>query len=470
MQVGPYPECLDWLAFKRENYYDQMQWRIDTIRAVDPKNLIAAHGVASAIPDMAAKGCDDWLAASKVEVFGYTWIQARKGSQSWRNFYGADITRAASRGKPFWHAERQGGPLWMQPQVLGRDKEDGRVAEPEDIRVWSLTSFAAGARGMMNLRFRPLLDGPLFGAFGSYGMDGSRTPRSDMASAIAKWTNAPEQKALMAAKPVKGDIGILVIPEAQAFDYLLSHEGKFDTYAAAMWGAYRGFFDNNIQADWVHIDDIDGYDTLYAPYPISLTAEQRREARSLGQGRRHADLRGLPGLLRRPRPRRPAPAEQRPRRRLRRPRGRGRVHARHRQPLRLRASTATPSPPAASSRPTTPTTGTPRGDFGDGRLAVVENRHGRGPHAARRHSPVGRLLPHQRRRPDAATSPTSLPGPASPSTSRRQSGRAGPSARGGRPDLALVRQRHARSSKREHHHGRSRVLRCSPLAPRGCEL
>ena len=158
-----------------------MQWRIDTIRAVDPKNLIAAHGVASAIPDMAAKGCDDWLAASKVEVYGYTWIQARKGSQSWRNFYGGDITRAASRGKPFWHAERQGGPLWMQPQVLGRDKEDGRVAEPEDIRVWSLTSFAAGARGMLNLRYRPLLDGPLFGAFGSYGMDGSRTPRSDMA-------------------------------------------------------------------------------------------------------------------------------------------------------------------------------------------------------------------------------------------------------------------------------------------------
>lgn len=273
VQVGPYPECLDWLAFKRDNYYDQMQWRIDTIRAVDPKNLIVAHGVASAIPLMASHGCDDWLAASKVEAFGCTWIQARKGAQSWRNFYGADITRAASRGKPFWHAERQGGPLWMQPQVLGRDKEDGRIAEPEDIRVWSLTSFAAGARGMMNLRFRPLLDGPLFGAFGSYGMDGSRTPRSDVASDIARWTNDPAQKALMAARPVKGDIGILVIPEAQAFDYLLSHEGKFDTYAAAMWGAYRGFFDNNIQADWVHIDDIDEYDALYAPYPIALSSE-----------------------------------------------------------------------------------------------------------------------------------------------------------------------------------------------------
>ena len=96
---------------------------------------------------MAAHGCDDWLAASKVEIYGFTWIAARKGNQPWRNFYGVDMTRAAARGKPFWHAERQGGPLWMQPQVLGRDKEDGRVAEPEDIRVWTMTSFAARRHG-----------------------------------------------------------------------------------------------------------------------------------------------------------------------------------------------------------------------------------------------------------------------------------------------------------------------------------
>lgn len=273
VEMAAYPECLDWLAFKRDNYYGQMQWRIDLIRSIDADCLIAAHGIAGAIPNMASNGCDDWLAASKVEVYGMTWIPARKGNQPWRNFYGADLTRAAARGKPFWHAERQGGPLWMQPQVLGRDKEDGRVAEPEDIRVWTMTSFAAGATGVLNLRWRPLLDGPLFGAFGSYAMDGTRTPRSDMAAAIARWANAPEQKPLFEARPVRGDIGILVIPEAQAWDYLLNNRHQPDTYAAAMWGAYRGFFDNGIQADWVHIEDIDRYDTLYAPYPIMLTSD-----------------------------------------------------------------------------------------------------------------------------------------------------------------------------------------------------
>ena len=273
-QAAPYPEGLDWLKFKKDNHYEQMQFRIDTIRRVDADCLIAAHGVAGAVTDMAARGCDDWLAASKVQVYGYTWIAARKGAQPWRNFFAADLVRGASRGKMFWHAERQGGPLWMQPQVLGRDKDDGRVAEPEDIRLWALSSFAGGAKGMMNLRYRPLLDGPLFGAFGSYGMDGSRTPRSEIASAIAKWTNDPAQAEVFAANPVAGDIGILVVPDVQEFDYLLSAEGKFDTYAAAMWGAYRGFFDNNIQADWVHIDDMDAYDALYFPYPIMFTQAQ----------------------------------------------------------------------------------------------------------------------------------------------------------------------------------------------------
>jgi beta-galactosidase len=275
-EIAAYPENLDWLEFKKQNYYDQMQFKIDTIRAIDGDCLIAAHGVGGAIPNMAANGSDDWLAASKVELYGLTWVPSRRGFKPWQNFFGPDLTRAAARGKPWWHAERPGGPLWLQPQVLGRDKEDGRVMEPEDIRVLTMTSFAAGATGVLNLRYRPLLDGPLFGAFGSYGMDGSRTPRSDMASAIGKWANAPEQKALFKAKPVKGDIGILVIPEAQSWDYLLNFNHRPETYREAMWGAYRGFFDNNIQADWVHIDHIADYRTIYAPYPIMLTAEHAK--------------------------------------------------------------------------------------------------------------------------------------------------------------------------------------------------
>ncbi|MEP1208398.1 MAG: beta-galactosidase [Rhizobiaceae bacterium] len=270
----PYAEGLDWIQFKRENNYDQMQFRIDSISAADPDAAIVAHGVAGFVKDMASRGSDDWLAASKVDTYGYTFIQGRQGAEPWRNFYPSDLVRGASRGKPFWHAERQGGPLWMQPQVLGRDKEDGRVAQPEDIRLWSMCSFAGGASGMMNLRYRPLLNGPLFGAFGSYGMDGSRTPRSEIVSDIAKWANHPAQADLFDASPVIGDVGLLVVPEVQEWDYLLSAEGGFDTYQAAMFGAYKGFVENNILVDWVQLSDIDRYKLLYFPYPIMMRQDQ----------------------------------------------------------------------------------------------------------------------------------------------------------------------------------------------------
>lgn len=275
-EVAAFAEGLDWLEFKRQNYYGQMQFKIDTIRGVDQDCLIAAHGVGGAIPNMAAGGADDWLAASKVELYGLTWVPSRRGFKPWQNFFGPDITRAAARGKKWWHAERPAGPLWLQPQVLGHDKEDGRVMEPEDVRILTMTSFAAGATGVLNLRYRPLLDGPLFGAFGAYGMDGSRTPRSEMQSQIAKWSSAPAQKPLFDMRPVKGEIALLVIPEAQAWDYLLNHHHKPELYREAMWGAYRGFFDNGIQPDWVHIDHIADYDTIYAPYPIMLTAEHAK--------------------------------------------------------------------------------------------------------------------------------------------------------------------------------------------------
>lgn len=279
-QLGPYPESIDWLQFNKEKFYGWMQWRKDIITSVDNRNYITAHGEAASLVKMASAGSDDWDAASKVDIYGFTWVASRKGSEPWKQWHAVDLTRAGSLGKPFWHAEMQGGPLWLQPQVIGRPKNDGRVTEAEDIRLWNMISLAGGARGLLFPRWRSLLDGPLFGAFGPYEMDGSRTDRSQTASSIANWANDPMQQALFASSPIRGDIGILVVPETERFSYLLSHSGDYHFYSEAMWGAYRGFYDNHIQADWVRMEQIDSYEVLYFPYPISLSqvhAEQLKK-------------------------------------------------------------------------------------------------------------------------------------------------------------------------------------------------
>ena len=138
----------------------------------------------------------------------------------WMQFQAVDVVRAASRGKPFWHAEATGGPLWLQPQVLNRPLEDGRSSDDKDVRVWSLVDMAAGATGILFTRWRPLLDGPLFGAFGPMGMDGSVTPQAEMASKLARWTNAHRGHLEVAAG--QGRRGYRLCPGGRGFNSVQS--------------------------------------------------------------------------------------------------------------------------------------------------------------------------------------------------------------------------------------------------------
>ncbi len=154
----------------------------------------------------------------------------------------------------------------MQPQVTGRPREDGRITDEKDIRIWNMISIAGGATGILYPRWRPLLDGPLFGAFGAFGMDGSVTPRAEMTGKIARWANANGD--LWKARPVRGEVGIVWIPESQLFNYV--QQGSTEHYAQSARGAYQAFFDNNIQADFVHLDHIAEYPLVYLPYPIHL--------------------------------------------------------------------------------------------------------------------------------------------------------------------------------------------------------
>jgi beta-galactosidase len=275
---GAYPDVLDWLQFNIEHAYEQMRWRVRIIRSVDSTHPITAHGVAGSLTSMAAAAADDWRAAAEADSYGYTWGSSRHGDEPWKQFHAVDLVRAACRGKPFWHAEAYGGPLWMAPQVVRKPRNEGRIAAPEDVRYWNLVSFMAGARGLFYLRWRPLLDGPLFGAFGPYGLDGSRTPRSEMSKRVGLWVCSQEQERLWRSNPVRGEIGILYVPETQIFAYAQQGDSKF--YARSMQGAYQGFFDNNIQADWVHVEDMDGYKALYMPFPVMLSRATADKLRS----------------------------------------------------------------------------------------------------------------------------------------------------------------------------------------------
>jgi beta-galactosidase len=142
----------------------------------------------------------------------------------------------------------------------------GRISDEKDVRLWNLLSMTGDATGILYPRLRPLLDGPLFGAFGPFGMDGSVTLRAEMTGEVARWANT--QKELWTSRPVRGDVGIVFVPESEVLNFV--QQGSTRHYAESARGAYQAFFDSNIQADFVHVNHLAEYPVMYLPYPIHL--------------------------------------------------------------------------------------------------------------------------------------------------------------------------------------------------------
>jgi beta-galactosidase len=291
---GAFPDAMDWSEFRRDNKHRLLQSRIELFRSLDQENLVTGHSAfvarAKSMPEVAY---DDWHDATGFDVFGFTYVASRNGNEPWMLFQAVDFVRAASREKPFWHAEAEAGSLWLQPQVPGRAREDGRISDAKDVRVWNQVSMACGATGILYPRWRPLLDGPLWGAFGPMNLDGSVGPKAEMAGQVASWANSHPE--LWKSKPVRGEIGIVWVPESSVFNHVQTGSAQY--YAESLRGAYQGFFDQNIQADFVHIDHLNEYPVIYLPYPVMLKSETVQKLISYVEKGGRLISEGLPGYF-----------------------------------------------------------------------------------------------------------------------------------------------------------------------------
>ena len=99
----------------------------------------------------------------------------------------------------------------------------------------------AAREGILYPRWRPLLDGPLFGAFGPFAMDGSVTPRAEMAGKVAKWANAHPEAVEVTSSEGRRGTGVRS-GVGDLFNYV--QQGGTEYYAQSIRGAYQAFFDS----------------------------------------------------------------------------------------------------------------------------------------------------------------------------------------------------------------------------------
>ena len=118
-------------------------WRVDIVRKLDKKNKVVAHGVASTLEALPSSTNNEWRSAADVDVWGFTWVASRKRSEPWKQFHAVDWFAPARAENHSGMRRRRQVPLWMQPQVTGRPREDGRITDEKEVRLWNLISMAA---------------------------------------------------------------------------------------------------------------------------------------------------------------------------------------------------------------------------------------------------------------------------------------------------------------------------------------
>lgn len=263
-QFDLYPDVLDAMKFQADHAQHWMEWRYRVLKAADPNHLVIAHGNARSWADIAPCAGDDFRAAQGVEVFGYTHYVGQGGTQ----LLAADTTRGAANGKPFWRAEAVGNSKWNLRQIGVSTPARDWMNDPNNIRFDALLTMTCGATAYQNPRWRPLLDGPLFGSYGWYGMDGERTPRSEEIKKLAQWSSSPEVSYLWQSQPSQGDVGLLLIEESQA--WCTAFFGSSDVYALCFSGAHTAFNAAHISTDVIKPQQLSDYRFVYAPFPVAM--------------------------------------------------------------------------------------------------------------------------------------------------------------------------------------------------------
>ncbi len=261
LQRGGYPDMLDWLTFRTEDFTSQLQWRYEIFRSIDPEVKLISHvGVwgdqSQNLTDTnsLAKLVDEWGVSSFNDIYN------RAGDVTEHMLYRLDQTRSDAAGKRFWQSELKGG------QNTGGNAhcslKRSPMAREVTMRAWNWCALLVGAKGLMYWQYRPEYLGPETPGNGLTDLAGRETERLRQAAWFARFTN--QHEFIAHSRPLPGEVGILKLPEAERFSYLL--DANTPWFDQAVEGAYQGFATANCGADPVTIDRIYEYELVYLPF------------------------------------------------------------------------------------------------------------------------------------------------------------------------------------------------------------
>jgi len=288
-----YTDFIDWKQFIADKLGEDLRDRYDAVKSVDRHAVATSHAAGIGLfssPLWWEGQSDDWTMTQQVDYYGTSFYPKHSSfvnrDVEWRGAL-LDFTRSfgfAEGGRGFWIGELQGGfgtvALNVSPTVT-----------PEDIRIWTWSALARGAKAINYYAWYPMSTGYESGGFGLIKLDGTITERSRVAGAIAQVVDRNE-KLFLAARPPKAEVAIVYNP----LTYFVGGREREAAYGGpqgevegierdSMLGIYRALFPTNVPLDFIHISRLSGellkqYKLVLVPYPLMIPAASAAELKN----------------------------------------------------------------------------------------------------------------------------------------------------------------------------------------------
>ncbi len=206
--ISTWRDLVDWQLFTMEKLAEDLKWRVQTVKKIDPDHVISSHSAISSVfvPPLNWYGTsDDWEMAKQVDVWGTSLYSKHTGKgmpldSAWRGV-ALDATRSSSGGKDYWIGELQGGD-----GVEGI--RFGEPVTPQDIQMWAWSAIARGTKGLNFYAWYPMSCGYEGSGFGLINLDGSITERARAAGKVGEIVNQ-NMDLFLNAKIPQAEVGIV---------------------------------------------------------------------------------------------------------------------------------------------------------------------------------------------------------------------------------------------------------------------
>jgi beta-galactosidase GanA len=280
-----YTDFIDWKHFIVDKLGEDLSDRFQAVKQAAPHAVATSHAAGIGLfssPLWWEGQPDDWTMKDQVDYYGTSFYPKHSffadHDVAWRGAL-LDFTRSfgyADGGRGFWIGELQAG---FGTVALGV----GRTVTPDDLRVWTWSALARGAKAINYYAWYPMSSGYESGGFGMIQLDGTLTERSRVAGSIAHVVDQNQQLFLQ-AKPPKAEVAIVYNP----LSYFVGGRQRQAAYGGpqgevngieldSMMGIYRALFPTNVPVDFIHItrlsqDLLGRYKLVLLPYPLMIPA------------------------------------------------------------------------------------------------------------------------------------------------------------------------------------------------------